>query len=200
MSDDLHFYFDFMSPFSYLAFNRVPSIARRHGLGLAFHLVDLPKLKKLAGNTGPANVSIPIKIAYLRKDLDRWAACYGVPLVFPKSLDVAAVNAAAIFVNGAVKPERIARFVRIAWDEIWGEGADPTDPGIIERAARGIGLDPLPVLNFSRSEAAANELARATEAANAAGVFGAPTMIVGREMWWGNDRLDLMDFALSTGR
>jgi 2-hydroxychromene-2-carboxylate isomerase len=195
----LDFYFDFMSPFAYLAFQKLPEIVQDHGISIVLHPVDLPRLKVLAGNTGPANVSIPIKIAYLREDLDRWALRYGVPLAFPASLKSAQANAAAVRVIETVSAEQSQRFVKLVWDEIWGRGGDPEDPGIIERASAEIGADPAPLLNFARSGDAATRLVSLTKQASEAGVFGAPTMVLGDKMWWGNDRLDFLAEALKSG-
>ena len=192
----LDFYFDFMSPFAYLAFQKLPGICERYGLELRPHVVDLPKLKLLAGNTGPANVAIPTKFRYLKTDLDRWAGRYGVPLKFPKSLDTGALNRSFLHAHDAGKgPD----FIRLAWDGVWGKGGDPTDPALLDDLASTCGLNPEELAAWTASEEAFARLKTATQAAHEAGVFGVPTMIVGDQMWWGNDRLAFMEDALSQG-
>ena len=190
---DLHFYFDFMSPFAYLAFGRLPGICERYGLELIPHVVDLPKLKLLAGNTGPANVSIPTKIRYLKTDLARWADLYGVPLTFPKSLNTGALNRAFLF---ALDKGEGKAFMATTWGEVWGKGRDPADPAVLEEQAALHGFDPEELSTWAASDAAIDRLQAATEAAHDAGVFGVPTMVVGDLMWWGNDRLDFMEQSL----
>lgn len=192
----LDFYFDFMSPFSYLAFEKLPGICERHGLDLRCHVVDLPKLKLLAGNTGPANVTIPIKIRYLKTDLQRWAELYGVPLVFPTSLKTGALNRA--FLHAQDRGKETA-FVRATWDALWGRGGDPEDPALLRGLALTCGLDPEALAAWAASDDAIAGLQAATQAAHEAGVFGAPTMIVDGQMWWGNDRLTFLEEALSKG-
>lgn len=192
----LDFYFDFLSPFSYLAFQRMPGICERYGLDLRLQVVDLPKLKLLAGNTGPANVTIPTKIRYLAVDLKRWADRYGVPLKFPKSLDTGAVNRAFFH---ALDKGRPSDFAQAAWEDIWAQGGDPTDPALLADLASACGADPRELAAWAASDEAIARLQAATEAAHEARVFGVPTMLVGDQMWWGNDRLAFMEEALSQG-
>ncbi len=192
----LDFYFDFMSPFAYLAFQAVPQICQKYGLEFCPHVANLPQLKIMAGNTGPSNVSIPLKIRYLRKDLDRWAAKYGVPLTFPKSLASEALNKAFLFAADNGEGEA---FIRDAWNRVWGEGDDPADPALLADLAKRFGWSPETLSAWVESKDAADRYEASTQAAHEAGVFGMPTMIVDHEMWWGNDRLDFMEEALRRG-
>ncbi|MAS13883.1 MAG: 2-hydroxychromene-2-carboxylate isomerase [Nitratireductor sp.] len=192
----LDFYFDFMSPFSYLAFRKLPGICERYGLELRAHVVDLPKLKLLAGNTGPANVTIPIKIRYLKTDLQRWAERYGVPLSFPASLDTGALNRAYLH---ALDQGKANDFIRETWDRLWGKGGDPADPALLAELASACGWDPQELADWAASDAAVERLKAETQAAHDAGVFGVPTMIVDGQMWWGNDRLNFMEETLKKG-
>src|SRR3546814_3604932 len=85
MTATIDFYFDFISPFSYLAQLRLPEIARRHGRALAYHPIDIPEAKIAAGNYGPSNREVPAKIKVLTADLQRLGRRYDVPLTFPRS-------------------------------------------------------------------------------------------------------------------
>lgn len=190
------FYFDFMSPFAYLAFGKLPEICARYGLELCPHVVDLPKLKLLAGNTGPPNVTIPTKIRYLKTDLERWASLYDVPLVFPKSLDTGAINRAFFW----AMDKGVGRaFIRLAWDEIWGKGGNPADPAMLVGIAKAFDFDVPALTRWVASDEAATRLQSSTEDAHEAGVFGTPIMVIGDQMWWGNDRLTFMEEALRKG-
>lgn len=192
----LDFYFDFMSPFAYLAFQKLPAICQRHGLELVPHAVNLPKLKLLAGNTAPPNVSLPLKIRYLSKDLERWAALYGVPLVFPKSLASERLNKAFFFAQDRGQGEA---FIREAWDRVWGRGVDPADPALLGELAGLFGWAADELNAWVDSADAGDRYGSETRTAHEAGVFGTPTMIVGDQMWWGNDRLAFMETALEKG-
>lgn len=193
----LDFYFDFMSPFAYLAFQKVPGLCRKFGLEFRPHVANLPRLKLLAGNTGPANVTIPLKLRYLRTDLDRWATIYDVPLVFPKSLASEALNKAFLFAADQGEGEA---FIRAAWARVWGEGDDPADPALLDELAQRFGWNPSTLATWVASPESANSYDAETHAAHEAGVFGTPTMIIGDEIWWGNDRLAFMEEALQSER
>lgn len=189
MAGPLHFYLDLMSPFAYLAHTQLPGLARRHGLDVVYHPVNLPQLKLAAGNTGPSNVTIPIKLRYLLTDLRRWADRYGVPLAFPTSLDSALANKAVLYAadRGQAEP-----YVTAMWHAVWGAGGDPREPALLARVAAAMGWDAPEVAAFVASPEAERRYAESTKGANARGVFGVPTMVLGDEMWWGNDRLPFL--------
>jgi 2-hydroxychromene-2-carboxylate isomerase len=185
----LDFYFDFMSPFAYLAHHEIPDLARTHDLELRLRVVDLPTLKRLAGNTGPRNVDIPPKIRYLKEDLQRWAKRYGVPLVFPPSLASARLNRSFFF---ALDRDAAADFMATAWRMVWGEGRDMGDEALFDAIAAQMGWSRAEYLDFTDSAEATARYERFTGAAASRGVFGVPTMIVDDQMWWGNDRIDFL--------
>mgnify|MGYP002652042355 CR=1 FL=1 len=135
-------------------------------------------------------------IRYLRKDLDRWATLYDVPLVFPKSLASETLNKAFLF---AADHDAAEAFIKAAWARVWGEGADPADAALLAELARQFGWSAEALAAWVASSEAADRYEAGTQAAHEAGVFGMPTMIVGDEMWWGNDRLTFMEKALQTG-
>ena len=80
--DQVDFYFDFACPYSYLAYTRLPAIARAAGFAVRYHALDVEQVKSAAGNDGPALHDIPAKRRYVEQDARRWARRYGVPLVF----------------------------------------------------------------------------------------------------------------------
>lgn len=194
MSGVIDVYFDFMSPFAYLAHQKLPGLAKRFGHTLNYHPIDLPAAKLAAGNTGPPNVKVPVKIRYLKTDLDRWAEAYDVPLSFPGSLDTATLNKGFFY---ALDHDRWMDYVTRTWRRVWGEGGDPADEKLQEDIARELGWDTEEFLSFCCSEPAAARYEQSNQAAQARGVFGAPIMMIGDDMWWGNDRLEFLEQYLS---
>lgn len=190
----LDFYFDFMSPFAYLAHSRLPGMARKYGCELAYRVIDLPAAKRAAGNTAPPNVSIPIKLRYLKTDMQRWAQRYDLPIQFPKSLQSESLNTGLYY---ALDRGQAEAYVRSAWHPVWGLGGDMSDPSLIAGVARDMNWNPDDFLGFIQSAAARERYEQDQHAAHARGVFGAPTMMVGEHMWWGNDRLDFLEEHLS---
>lgn len=185
----LEFYFDFMSPFAYLAYHRLPDLVREFDLELLLNVIDLPAAKRAAGNTGPRNVDIPAKIRYLKVDLERWARRYRMPLVFPPSLDSARMNKGVFY---ALDRDAGAEYLNSAWYVCWGEGADMSDTDQLKRIARGLGWNDADFVSFIDSPEAEARYSANNRAAQERGVFGVPTMIIDDQMWWGNDRIEFL--------
>jgi 2-hydroxychromene-2-carboxylate isomerase len=189
MPGKLDFYFDFVSPFSYLAHQALPALAERHGYKLDYRPIDLREVRLTAGNTGPMTRDQPLKLAYARQDQRRWAERYGVPITPPRSHDWSQLTRGAFF---AIDRNEAQRYVAHVWHKIWGEGG-AMDDALIRSVAQAMGWDAAAFLSFTASPAAEARYRASTKEAHARGIFGVPTMMVGDEMWWGNDRLDFLD-------
>lgn len=191
----IDFFLDFVSPFAYLAHSQLPELARKHGYELRYRPIDLPAAKLAAGNTGPPNVSMPIKLRYLRKDLDRWAERYKIPISFPPSLKSELANKGVFFAEAKGQCED---YVRHVWSHSWGEGQDMSSEDLLAEIASELGWEPDAFLAYVHSEEAEDAYRLSNEEAHSRGVFGAPIMMIGEEMWWGNDRLFFLDEYLSS--
>ena len=194
MTRDIDFYFDFISPFSYLAQLKLPEIARHRGRELTYRPMDIPEAKIAAGNYGPSNREVLPKIKVMAADLERWAKRYGVPLVFPASFDCAHWNCATLF---ARRHEKAEAYVTRAFRRIWGLGIDPRDRQQLHTCAYECGLDPDAALSFVESPVGQNEYRKERAQAIQRGVFGAPMMFVDDQIFWGNDRVDFLDEYLA---
>jgi len=189
MERKLEFFFDFMSPFAYLAHKRLPALAEQHGYEVEYRPIDLPSAKKAAGNTGPSNREIPVKLRYLTTDMKRWAARYGVPLNFPPSLDSARLNRGTFY---AIDRGHARDYVERAWLAAWGHGGDMSSPQFLSAVAAEMGWPVADFVGFTLSELSATRYEASNREAQRRGVFGVPTAMIGEEMWWGNDRLDFL--------
>lgn len=193
---EIDFFFDFISPFAYLAFQKLPEIARRHGRSIRFRPMDLAAVRLAAGNTGPSNRDIPPKYRYLQQDLARWAELYGVPFQFPHAA-VAPPGArnTAKLQHGVFFAARMGQeqdYIASVWRRAWGEGRFIGAPDVLEGALAELGFDHEQFQTYVASEEATIAYEAETEIAKSLGVFGAPTMICDGQMWWGNDRLDML--------
>lgn len=194
MARTLDFYFDFISPYSYLAHQSVPAIAARFGYQLVYKPVDLKTAKLLAGNTAPRTVDIPLKIRYSRVDQQRWAKRLGVPIQAPRgSHDSARLNRGTYY---AEERGCTGDFVTCAWRIVRGEGNGVAEEATFRAVARALGWNEDEFLAYTDSAAAIALYESATAAAHARGVFGVPTMMIADEMWWGNDRIDFLEERL----
>lgn len=195
-SVEIDFYLDFMSPFGYLARGALLKVAARHGAEVVYHPVDLVRLKRAAGNTGPSNREIPPKIVYLTEDLQRWAKRYGIKMVRElPGPDSSRLNKGFFFAQGQ---DQAAEYVRHAWDCVWRDGLDPGLTATVAEAARRMQWNGDDFLAFVASEAAQQRYEVEIAAAIQRGVFGIPTFVIADQMWWGNDRLDFLEEYLAS--
>ena len=195
----VEFYFDLVSPYSYLAHGRVERICEEHGAELVLRPMLLGGVHKAVGLQAP--IEIPAKGRYQIRDIHRWAEHYGLPMRFPESFPfrtLKTMRAAVMLADvGDLEP-----FTREAFALYWEEGGAPKgfeeadEDGPIGEVARRIGRDPEEVLENATTGEAKQALKNATSEAVERGVFGAPTFFVGDEMFWGNDRLHFVEAAL----
>lgn len=195
MTRTIDFYFDFISPFSYLAHLKLPDLARRQGCALEYWPIDIPEAKIVAGNYGPSNREVVPKIKVMMADLERWAAKYEAPLKFPASFACGDWNCAVAHVRSEGQAEA---FVTAAYQRIWGKGIDPGDRNQLRECAAEVGLDPDAVIAFVDSSLGQTEYRKLKSQAYQRGVFGAPMMFVDDQVFWGNDRLEFLESYLSS--
>jgi 2-hydroxychromene-2-carboxylate isomerase len=196
MARTIDFYFDFISPFSYLAHQRLPDLAARYGYALAYHAASLADLKNLAGNTAPRVTQIPLKLRYSRVDQKRWADRYGVPIKPPEgSHDSSWLNRGFFF---AEDRGRQSDYVTNAWSKLRRDGRDMIDEKTWRDIANELAWQPDEFVAFVRSEVSRQRYVASTQQAHERGAFGVPTMLIGEEIWWGNDRLDFLEEFLKS--
>lgn len=189
MARTVDFYFDFMSPYAYLAHHRLLEMKAEFGFDLRYHPIDLPCVKIGVGNTGPSNRSIPAKIAYLTTDLQRWAHRYGVPLMTPATHDSKLANIGGLIANERGRP---AEYAEAVWSRTWGSGGDFASLALLRDVASSLGWDTEEFERLIVAPEWEQHYHAASDAAIAQGVFGVPIMVADGEMWWGNDRLFML--------
>ncbi len=190
MEKIIDFYFDFLSPFAYLAHRPLTEIADRHGYAISYKPIDLLRAKIAAGNTGPRNIDIPPKIKYLTADLHRWAERYGVPFNFPKGMDSERMNIGTLY---ALEQDRVREYVDAGFAIGWGQGGDMGSEQSLIALAEQMEWKADDFLAFIASTGTRDRYEAINVQAHERGVFGVPLMIVEDAMWWGNDRLEFLD-------
>ncbi|KGG89615.1 MULTISPECIES: 2-hydroxychromene-2-carboxylate isomerase [Pseudomonadota] len=187
------FYFDFLSPFSYLANHRLSVLAGRYGFSIQYHAIDLARAKTAIGNIGPSNRDLKVKLDYLKVDLQRWADLYRIPLVFPPNFNSRRVNAGLYY---PAARERAAEYVRLVFDSAWGKGWALDADSLLAEVCDKLNWDLGEFEDFLNSENAAKAYDEETQAAIDRKVFGVPTVFWDDQMWWGNDRLFMLESRL----
>jgi 2-hydroxychromene-2-carboxylate isomerase len=182
-------YFDVVSPFSYLALPGVEALARRRPV--AFRPVLLGALLSHWGGLGPAE--IPPKRLHTYRLCQFMAARAGLRLRFPPRHPFQSLPAQRLL--AALGAD--AGVVRTVFDFVWKEGRDPSEPAELASLCHSLGVDDHAAVVEERGAKAA--LRAATEEAAAAGVFGVPTLAIGRELFWGVDAMPLAEAYLEDG-
>jgi 2-hydroxychromene-2-carboxylate isomerase len=192
-------YFDFSSPFAYLGYERVWDVAERTGATVRERPFLLGGLFRAIGQADVPLFSMPlVKQRYMTTDLARWAAYAGLPFSFPARFPMNTVKALRMLhALPAGAGLRRRAFTSALFRAYWGgEGADLSSDAVLTRLASEAGLDGAALLARASEPAAKDALRAETDGAAARGVFGAPTFVVGGELFWGQDRLVLVEAAL----
>jgi 2-hydroxychromene-2-carboxylate isomerase len=198
MSKVLEFYFDFGSPTTYLAHKRLQQLSAQYDLKVQYVPMLLGGVFKATGNTTP--VAVPAKGKYmLESDLPRFAKRYGVTLNFNPHFPINTLN----LMRGAIAAQRLGCFdayVDAVYDAVWVEGKNMGEPEVVASLLAEKGLDADALMNLSQDPEVKAELVQNTDAAVERGAFGAPTMYMDGQMYFGQDRLDFVEEALRDDR
>lgn len=191
----IDFYFDFGSPTAYLAWTQLPAIAMDCRAEIAWRPMLLGGVFKATGNSSP--VLIEPKGRWMWGDMARWARRYGVKLEKNPHFIINTLN----LMRGAIgyqtrEPDRFLKYVDVMFRSTWVEGLNTGDAGVVGQILRKAGFDPEGFVQMTNDPEVKQKLILATEAAVKRGVFGAPTMFVGDEMFFGQDRLEFVRDAL----
>ena len=195
MAKTLEFFFDYASPYSYLACAQVEAVAQRTGAELRWRPFLLGAVFKATGNVPP--ISTANKAAWLLKDVQAWASHLGLPpFRMPESFPINSLKANRL---GLVAAEqgRVVPFSHAAFRAAFADGKDLADPQVLAELARVAELSPEQALAKAESQEIKDALRRNTDEALERGAFGAPTFFVGDELFFGNDRMMFVERALS---
>jgi 2-hydroxychromene-2-carboxylate isomerase len=194
----IEFFFDCSSPWTYLAFHNIQPMATQ----LNVEIVWRPIL--VGGVFNSVNPSVyaardnpvPAKAAYMRKDLEDWTRTAGLSIVFPPRVfpvnSVKAMRGCLLLEpNGKLVP-----FARAVFEAYWGEDEDISQDAVLARICNSIEVDSRALLDGIGEQRIKDKLRANTEELIRRGGFGSPTMFIGTDMYFGNDRLTLVRDAV----
>ncbi len=189
----LEFFFDYVSPFSYLANSQVAALAARTGAELLYRPFLLGGVMQATGNQPPA--TLPARGKYMAKDIPRWLRRYELEFAFNPHFPMKTLNA----MRGALAAQELGVFPTYhaaLFRAAWAEKANLADAAVLRDVIAKAGLDAEAIVARADFEGIKERLKANTAEAVERGAFGAPTFFVGDEIFFGNDRLDFVEEAL----
>ena len=196
MSKTLEFFFDFGSPYGYLANSQLPSIAARTGAQIVYCPVGVLRLMELAGNR-PTTLECKNKRRHAPLDFTRWASFYGVPMgknPYLKDMKLDPLLQGVLVASAMGVPEA---YTTAVFKGIYADALDLGNPEVFARVLTEAGLDGNAILTAREDSVLVAEIERRTEQAVERGLFGVPSFIVDGQLYFGNDRLQFVERALA---
>ena len=184
------FYFDFVSPYSFLAHKQVRKIEKREGVKIRYKPILVGGLHNLHGIKAPA--FIPAKAKHMIRDCKLIAAKNGVKFKFNSYFPIRSLNLMrGVFV--AEEDNIKSYYIDSIFNTIWQDGLNMNDQVIIEKVLKNLNVNPKTFILRSTSSLIKDSLRKKTNEAYEKGIFGAPSFLVNNKIFWGQDRIE---FAL----
>jgi 2-hydroxychromene-2-carboxylate isomerase len=195
----IEFFFDCSSPWTYLAFTRVQPVVARTGativwkpilVGGVFNAVNQDVYERRAKPD-------PRKAAYSAKDLQDWARLTGLKIIMPPPVFPVRATLAMRCALAAQDEGKVVEYSRSCFKAYWSDSQDISQPNVVKAVCALAGLDGDKILERTQSTEIKDRLRANTDEVMARGGFGSPTMFVdGADMYFGNDRMELVEAAL----
>ncbi|MCB1908437.1 MAG: 2-hydroxychromene-2-carboxylate isomerase [Rhodocyclaceae bacterium] len=191
----IEFWYEFASSYSYLAVMRIEALAAAADVRVEWRPFLLgPVFMSLGWNDSPFNI-YPPKGRYMWRDLERLCARYRLRLTRPSVFPRNALLAARVACHGQREPW-IGAFSRMVMEANFADDRDIGSEQLITELLSSLSLPAAALIAAARQPAGKEALRRQTERACELGLFGAPSFVVGEELFWGNDRLEeALDWA-----
>ncbi len=187
MTKPFEFYFDFASPYTFLAHKQILRIEKENNIKVKYMPVLLGGLLKLSGIK--ANVDIPIKAKYMIKDCKLTSEKNNIEFKFNNYFPIISLN----LMRGVIVAEKKGLdrvFVNKVFDSIWKYGLNLNDNLIFEKLLKNLDINPKNFLIEVIDHKIKEDLKKRTNEAFKKGIFGLPSFIVNNKMFWGQDRLE----------
>jgi 2-hydroxychromene-2-carboxylate isomerase len=198
MKTPIEFWFDFSSPYSYLASERIEALAARHGREVSFRATLLGAVFRVSGQR--PLTEIPLKGDYSRRDFARCARFEGLPFRMPERFPISTVDAARAMVwLQRDDAGRAVPFFHAAFRAVFQQGGDLSDRAVLGAALEAAGVPAEAGLAAIGRQDIKDALRAQVEQSVARGVFGAPFIILDGEPFWGHDRFGQIERWLADG-
>ena len=191
MIKPFEFYFDFGSPYSFLAHKKIRLIEEKNSIKIKYMPILLGGILKMTGVK--ANIDVPIKGKYMIKDCKLWAEKFNIDFKFNNYFPIITLNLMRC-VLVAEKKNFSNKFINKIFDSIWKDNFNLNDSLIVEKILKNLHINPKEFLSEAIDPKIKIELKKRTDIAYQKGVFGVPTFLINNKVFWGQDRLE---FALN---
>jgi 2-hydroxychromene-2-carboxylate isomerase len=192
------FYFEFSSPYGYIASSLVDSLEQRMGRPFKWRPILLGPVFKITGQA--PLVDVPMKGDYSRKDFVRSARFHGVPFTYPSKFPIGTVAACRAFYWADERdPARARALAKALYAAYFSKDVDIGAPAAVIEVAASVGIDGAALAIALEDAVVKDRAKKEVEAAVAAGVFGSPFFIVDGEAFWGVDRIPMMEEWVKRG-
>ena len=200
MARSIDYYFTLPSPWTYLGHEFFLSICARHGIAIRYKPMPIGEVFDATGSL-PLPKRPPARQRYRFVEMQRWRDRRGLPLVFkPRHFPFDANLLNRTIVALAEQGHDPGKLAGAALAGLWAEDRNLGDEAEAARLISDSGFDPAEILALARSERIGALYAQNGQDAIAADVFGAPAYVLDGEIFWGQDRLELLEDALVAGR
>ncbi|MGB8337453.1 MAG: 2-hydroxychromene-2-carboxylate isomerase [Burkholderiales bacterium] len=198
MPAPIEFYFDFSSPYGYMAAEKIDALGAKHGRSTDWHPVLLGAIFKVTGGQPPAGV--PIKGDYFKHDFARSARLLGVPYRHPSIFPISSVAPSrAVYWLKDRDAEKSKTLARALYHAFFVEDRDIQNVEVVMDVAVTLGIKRDELTAALNDPAVKDRLKNEVQQAMDKGVFGSPYIIIDGEPFFGADRLDQVDKWLATG-
>ena len=187
MSKTFEFYFDFVSPYSFIAHKEIRKLEKKNLIKVRYKPVLLGGLHNLHGIKAPA--FIPSKAKFMIKDCKLITEKKRISFKFNSYFPIKTLN----LMRGVLVAEEDNfqnYYIDKIFDSVWKDGLYMNDQSIIDKILKNINVNPKVFFLRTNSEIIKNLLKKKTSEAFDKGIFGAPTFYVNNKIFWGQDRLD----------
>ena len=194
MIKPFEFYFDFASPYTFLAHKEIRKIEKENSIKIKYKPILLGGLHNLHGIKAPA--FIPAKAKHMIRDCKLIAEKNKIKFKFNSYFPIRSLN----LMRGVLVAEEDnykSHYINSIFDAIWQDGFNMNDENIVQKILKNLNINPKTFILRSSSSSIKDSLKKRTSDAYEKGVFGAPTFVSNNKIFWGQDRIE---FALNEAR
>tara|TARA_B100001029_G_C14995261_1_gene414601 strand:- start:177 stop:764 length:588 start_codon:yes stop_codon:yes gene_type:complete len=186
MSKSIEFYFDFSSPYAYIGYKEIKKLEKKHSFKIKFMPIFLGGLHNAAGITPAAFIALKSK--YMIRDTKLVSEKKNIKFIFNSYFPIKTVN----FMRGVIVAEKDNLekiFIDKIFNSIWMDGLNMNDPIVINKVLQNLDFNPEVFMSKVSDQKIKDKLKKLTDEALKKGIFGAPTFVANKKIFWGQDRL-----------